>query len=211
MVEYSTKALDFHKSSFIDRGHRLGSLDGKFDPDTIKVWGEKVALEKKEIAEEVERDGVVIPNYVTAGYKGANATVIALSDEVREKYGLEIGDKVKFDDTSSFYDSYPKVVVNAENIIVKVAEDESYIPLKNTIFVREVGTIHDLDSDDSIIVAEKHSQAKLGEVLLVDNEDLIKVGDKILIQQGGDFIMSDPHYGEFYIFKQEDIPVVIQD
>ena len=124
MVEYSTKALDFHKSSFIDRGHRLGSLDGKFDPDTIKVWGEKVALEKKEIAEEVERDGVVIPNYVTAGYKGANATVIALSDEVREKYGLEIGDKVKFDDTSSFYDSYPKVVVNAENIIVKVAEDE---------------------------------------------------------------------------------------
>ena len=77
------------------------------------------------------------------------------------------------------------------------------------VFARSVDTVHAMGSDSSIIISSKHNQAEVGEVFMVDNEDVVKVGDKILIMADGDRINSKD--GEYLIYKQDEIPAIIED
>lgn len=196
---------------YVEDAHRIGSRDGKFDPEKIEVSRDLVALRKDEISEEVKHGDIVIPTKTIAGFKGATGTVIALGDDAKKDYGLEIGDRVKFDDVGVFYDTYPIVILKAENCIVKVDPEDSdiHIPLKNMVFAKSIDTVHSMGSDSSIIISSKHNQAEVGEVFMVDNEDVVKVGDKILIMADGDRINSKD--GEYLIYKQDEIPAIIED
>lgn len=196
---------------FVEDAHRIGSRDGKFDPEKIEVSRDIVALRKDEIQEEVQHNGIVIPTKTIAGFKGATGTIIALGDEAREDYGLEIGDRVKFDDVGVFYDTYPIVILKAENCIVKCDPEDSdrHIPLKNMVFSRSIDSVHNLGTDSTIIVSDKHNQAEVAEVFAVDNEDVVKVGDKILVMADGDRVNSKD--GEYFIYKQDEIPAIIED
>lgn len=184
----------------------LGNTNGHWNPDKVKTFGDKVAIRRDEIHEEVVQNGIVIPNKAIEGFKGVTGTVISVGEIACSDYNINVGDRVKFDHCAVFYDTEPVCVLNAENIIVKLNDDNESIPLKNMVFVRYEKTIN---QDCGIIIPERNTDMRIGVIFKVDNTDVVKVGDRVVLTTDCDQVNTSD--GTFYIYKNDDLLAVFED
>lgn len=184
----------------------LGNGDGHFDPEFIRVFGYKVAIRKLNIEELVCHDGIYIPETSTKGFKAIKGEVLCAGIKAMDEFGIQPGDIVRFDQCSVIYDTTPVVIVNAENIIIKLAGDTP-VPLKNRVFVKEVGNISDFE-DNSIILPEKKLDASIGVIIAVENEDVVSIGDHIILTTDMDRLKGPD--GVYMSYIQDNILATIE-
>jgi|TARA_B100000424_G_C22850646_1_gene453646 co-chaperonin GroES (HSP10) len=211
LARYNTPTDDH---MYVDDAHRIGSRDGKFDPVKCEVFGERVAIRKDEMSEEVNMEGIVIPTKTIAGFKGSTGTVISIGKDAVKRTGLKINDRVKFDDCSPFYDTYPVIITNSENVIVKVSEEEEHIPLKEDAFVLEHKALSELEKSfqqSSIILPNSNADAKIGKVIKADKDSTVKVGDKILMTKDETVAEIKSKKGKYFIYKPNSLIAVIEE
>jgi len=97
------------------------SINAPYDKNLTAV-GLKVAIRKLEKSHEIIRDGIYIPETSDAGGRLCKGEIISVGNEA-SKDGLKIGDIVMFDPYSVFWDTYPMVVTNVENVILIILEE----------------------------------------------------------------------------------------
>lgn len=115
-----------------------GKQDGEFNPNSIKVYGKKIAIKKHEVYHERNVGGIFIPKSFDGATRLTKGEIISIGEEAAEETGLKIGDNVLYDHFSVFYDTHPVVITNYENIIFQLDEKQEYKELKNHIkFVAE--------------------------------------------------------------------------
>lgn len=98
----------------------------------IDVVGEKILIKKlKNWNDLVVYDGIIIPNTTEHDRTKNNlmgcGVVLDVTPETSEKYGISKDDIVVYDYWSAFGDSKDTIITNAENLILKVTEEESKI------------------------------------------------------------------------------------
>ena len=146
-----------------------GNIDGTFNPKSIRVLGNKVALRKLEKYHERINDGIFIPESVDAGFRLNKAIIENISESASKTSGLQKGDTVVYDIFSVFYDTNPIVVTNLENIIYKLDENEDIIPLPGFVLYRrlELNEVEELcENNTSIVLPDRDKvYSNFGEII----------------------------------------------
>ena len=180
----------------------LGNGDGYFDPDYITTYGYYVAIRKFDVNETIEHNGIFIPNSASDGFKAVRGEVISIGEDAVEKYGVNVGDVVSYDQCSVKYDTIPVVIIHAENLVFKIKNDKPY-PLKDIVFAKKVSSLLEVDNTQGILIPDKNTDASIGEVIAVDNDKVVSIGDHILLTTMAD-VLKGPE-GRIYAYHQDNI------
>jgi len=167
----------------------------EFNPNSIKVFGKKVALKLIDKNDKERCDGgIYIPESNEANNRLGKYEVISVGNIAYEEYGIEVGDYVYADRLSVFYDTKPICVMNYENIIVKSDKvwDEIF-PFNDMMFIIEDEIKDDEYLMNNIYMPKLYDSNRLpiGTIIKINIKskkyvDDYKVGDKILLTKGPD-------------------------
>ena len=185
----------------------LGNGDGHFNPDNITVYGYNVAIKKFETDESIEHGGILLPESTVAGFKANKGEVLSVGIEAEKKYGIHIGDIVRFDQCSVLYDTNPVVVVDGGNVIIKMNGDTP-VPLKDMVFVKKVSSLLQMENTQGIIIPDKNTDISIGIITAVDNESVVSVGEHIILTTNAD-VLKGPD-GKYFCYHQDDILCVLE-
>jgi len=104
--------------------HNIGASDGELNKN-IRALHNKVVILKLEKYHEMVKNSIYIPESADLNFRMTKGIVKSIGPEAaKDLAGLEVGDKVLYDHFGACADTHPMVIVPAENIICKVAEDD---------------------------------------------------------------------------------------
>ncbi len=134
------------------------------------------------------------------------ATILSIGNDAL-KYNLNVDDVVTYDHFSVYYDHYPNVVTNIENILCKMI-DEKCIPVGKYIEVK----LTDISMEkeiENIILLDGSIPKHVYEVIQLGTgyeefEFNVTIGDKILIggNPANDITLSIEGEKHFFVFHE---------
>lgn len=95
--------------------------------NSINVFGDKVLIKRLTPESLRQVDGIFIPE--SSKYQNMKigaGQIIALGNDAKTDYGVDVNDYVLYDYYSANGDNKDTIITKAENLIVKVSEEEAY-------------------------------------------------------------------------------------
>ena len=167
---------------------------------------EFVVLESLDISDEMNVGGIILAPSAFSNERLGFYKVLDVGKKAKEEYGIEVGDYVFADRLSSYYHTFPIVLMRYNNLIVRTNKDKSEVhPFKNMILVKDERETE--TNVNGIIVADYSKKINIGTVVDVNiSEDKLpqpySIGDKVMLTKGADNVKIN---GENYMIYKLDM------
>lgn len=168
---------------------------------------EFVALRIIDNLNDMQLDGVWLPDTVEANNRLAHCIIENVGSKAAEEYGIKIGDYVMIDRLSTFAHTSPVCMCRYNNIICKTNKDRSeYHPLRNMLFV-ELDEKNNVSNVDGVYIENYANKLNIGyitdENLDIDIKETVgfNLGDRIVMTKGPDIVSIGDRL--LYIYKHD--------
>lgn len=143
----------------------------------------------------------------------AHALVEDIGSIAEEKLGLKVGEYVLIDRLATFAHTSPIALLKYDSIIMKAnKENNDYEPLRNCVFV-EPDQKDDFTDVGGVFVQNYAERLNTGTItkMNLDKENVgpFKVGSKVLLVKGGDFVQVGEK--NIYIYKHDMLICTIEE
>lgn len=168
---------------------------------------EFVALRIIDNLNDMQLDGVWLPDTVEANNRLAHCIIENVGSKAAEEYGIKIGDYVMIDRLSTFAHTSPVCMCRYNNVICKTNKDRSeYHPLRNMLFV-ELDEKNNVSNVDGVYIENYANKLNIGyitdENLDIDIKETVgfNLGDRIVMTKGPDIVSIGDRL--LYIYKHD--------
>jgi hypothetical protein len=168
---------------------------------------EFVALRIIDNLNDMQLDGVWLPDTVEANTRLAHCIIENVGSKAAEEYGIKIGDYVMIDRLSTFAHTSPVCMCRYNNVICKTNKDRSeYHPLRNMLFV-ELDEKNNVSNVDGVYIENYANKLNIGyitdENLDIDIKETVgfNLGDRIVMTKGPDIVSIGDRL--LYIYKHD--------
>jgi len=170
--------------------HCIGHSAGEFNPSSIEVPVDKVALRIIDIGSERKVGEIIVQESAELNNRVGRYEVIAVGEEASEEYGLQVGDYVMADRLAVYYDTGPICVMDYNNVIYKVDENGAHPePLKGMVFTEEIKK-DDIYKEGGLFIASRTNHVPIGLITKMNIDEVkypdINIGDQIIMTDGAD-------------------------
>ena len=178
----------------------------KFD-EKVQCGPEFVALRIIDNLEDMQIDGIWLPDTVEANSRLAHCIVEDVGEIAASEYGLSVGEYVMIDRLSTFAHTAPVCMCKYNNVICRTNKNRTeYHPLRNMIFV-EMDEKNDISNIDGIYVENYAHKLNIGYITDEDFTDEVKktcgfgIGDRVIMTKGPDLVAIGNRI--LYIYKHD--------
>jgi hypothetical protein len=168
---------------------------------------EFVALRIIDNLNDMQLDGVWLPDTVEANTRLAHCIIENVGSKAAEEYGIKIGDYVMIDRLSTFAHTSPVCMCRYNNVICKTNKDRSeYHPLRNMLFV-ELDEKNNVSNVDGVYIENYANKLNIGyitdENLDIDIKETVgfTLGDRVVMTKGPDIVSIGDRL--LYIYKHD--------
>ena len=168
---------------------------------------EFVALRIIDNLNDMQLDGVWLPDTVEANTRLAHCIIENVGSKAAEEYGIKIGDYVMIDRLSTFAHTSPVCMCRYNNVICKTNKDRSeYHPLRNMLFV-ELDEKNNVSNVDGVYIENYANKLNIGyitdENLDIDIKETVgfNLGDRVVMTKGPDIVSIGDRL--LYIYKHD--------
>ena len=168
---------------------------------------EFVALRIIDNLNDMQLDGVWLPDTVEANNRLAHCIIENVGSKAAEEYGIKIGDYVMIDRLSTFAHTSPVCMCRYNNVICKTNKDRSeYHPLRNMLFV-ELDEKNNVSNVDGVYIENYANKLNIGyitdENLDIDIKETVgfNLGDSIGMTKGPGIVSIGDRL--LYIYKHD--------
>ena len=168
---------------------------------------EFVALRIIDNLNDMQLDGVWLPDTVEANTRLAHCIIENIGSKAAEEYGIKIGDYVMIDRLSTFAHTSPVCMCRYNNVICKTNKDRSeYHPLRNMLFV-ELDEKNNVSNVDGVYIENYANKLNIGyitdENLDIDIKETVgfNLGDRVVMTKGPDIVSIGDRL--LYIYKHD--------
>ena len=143
----------------------------------------------------------------------AHALVEDVGKDAADKLGIQVGEYVLIDRLATFAHTAPIALLKYDSVIAKADKyNKEYSPLRNQLFV-EPDQKDDITDVGGVFVQNYADRLNIGTItkmnLDVENVGPFKVGSKVLLVKGGDFVQVGQTH--IYIYKHDMLVCTIEE
>ena len=163
--------------------------------------------------EDLAIGNILIASNVDANGRLAHALVENVGSEVKEKFGIDVGDYVMIDRLSTFAHTAPVAALKYDGIICKTnATKTEFYPMRNMLFVEPIENEAATDVG-GFLVPGLTDRLRTGKITAMNCDDSLKlpfkIGDTVMLSKGGDHVQFGTV--DIMIYKHDMIVATIED